>query len=58
MNSNDRKKKNSDFELIKDGEFKTDWPMGYNLLLGYVNRDYPKKKVDVFLPRYKISYEH
>jgi len=44
MNVNCRKMKKTDFQLFSNGKFNAGWPIGYNFLLGMVDRDYPKKE--------------
>ncbi len=43
MKSNTRKMKPEDFKLFANGKFNTDFPLEYNLILGYSTRDYPKQ---------------
>lgn len=35
--------KPKDFKLFDNGKFNTDFPIEYNLLLGYSTRDYPQQ---------------
>ncbi len=57
MNVDQRKMKSKNFQLFENGKLNTGWPIGYNLLLGYVNIDYPSKKVDVYLPDMRLMFK-
>ncbi len=56
MNVDQRKMKSKNFQLFINGKLNTGWPIGYNILLGYVNIDYPSKKIDIYLPDIRMNF--
>ena len=62
MDSKRRAMKNEDYQMFKNGKFNVEYPLGFNFLLGSIDRDFKLEEAERKQARVteirRISYQY